>query len=58
MIMHLQYEREEEDIQRRYAAGEITNEQMWKELRELQRNYAQAAREAAQEAYERELDRW
>lgn len=52
------YEREEESIQRRYANGEITNAEMWAELRELQRDYRDSAREAAQGAYERELDNW
>lgn len=52
------FEREEEDIQRRYADGEITNAEMRAEIRELQRDYAGAAREAAQNAYDDEMERW
>jgi hypothetical protein len=58
MSAQSQYEREENDIQERYARGEISNEEMWKELQELQRDYRDAAREAAQAAYERELEQW
>lgn len=53
-----QYEREEEDIMRRYDEGHITKDQMWEELRELQRDYRQSAEQSAAEAYERELDNW
>lgn len=58
MSRRSQMEREEEDIQRRYQNGEISNAEMWDELRELQRDYAAAAREAAQNAYDDELERW
>ena len=56
--MSAQYEREEDDIQERYARGEISNAEMWAELKELQRDYRGAALEAAQEAYEQEMERW
>ena len=58
MPIPVQYAREEEDIQQRYERGEIGNAEMWKELKELQRDYRDSAQEAAREAYERELDRW
>lgn len=58
MSRESQFEREENDIQERYARGEITNKEMWAELSELQRDYAGAAQEAAMDAYEAELDRW
>lgn len=53
-----QYEREENAIIERYDRGEITNPEMWKEIRELQRDYRSAAEQSALEAYERELERW
>lgn len=52
------YEREENDIQERYARGEMTNAEMWAEMRELQRDRRAAAHEAAQDAYDREMERW
>jgi hypothetical protein len=58
MSAESQYEREENDIQERYARGEITNAEMWAELKELQRDYRAAAEEAAREAYDQELERW
>lgn len=58
MSRQSQYEREEERIQQSYALGEITNAEMWAEMRELQRDYAAAARESAQSAYEDEMERW
>lgn len=53
-----QFEREETAIQERYERGEITNAEMWEEQRQLQRDYRDAAEEAAREAYEREMDNW
>lgn len=58
MSAQSQFEREEDDIQKRYAAGEITNAQMWEEMKELQRDYRAAAEEAIHEAGERERDNW
>jgi hypothetical protein len=53
-----QYEREEQAISDAYGRGDISNAEMRKQLRALQRDYRDAAQEAAREAYERELDRW
>lgn len=58
MSAQSQFDREEEEIQARYARGEITNAQMWEEVKELQREYRRAAEEAALDAYERERDNW
>ncbi len=52
------FEREEQDIQERYARGEITNAEMWAETQELQRAYRGATEEAAGQAYQDEMDRW
>lgn len=56
--MQSQYEREEELLDRQYARGEMTSEEHTKAVNELWRDYRDAAREAAIEAAERELDNW
>jgi len=53
-----QLEREEQALQDQLDRGEITIAEYNREMRELQREYRAAAREAAQDAYDRELDRW
>ena len=53
-----QFDREEEAIMKMEARGELTHAEAMKELREMQRDYAQSARDSAQEAYDRELERW
>lgn len=53
-----QMEREEAAIDLAVERGEMTRGEANKALRELQRDYAAAARESAQDAYDRELDRW
>lgn len=58
MNIERQYEREERDIDERLNRGEISNDEYWKELRDLQRDYRSAAEEAAQDAYDLELSRW
>lgn len=52
------YEREENAIQEAYARGEISNAEMWRQMRELNRDYRDAAQEAGRDAYEQELERW
>ena len=52
------YEREENDICRREADGEISHKQAEYELRELRRDYRGAAEEAAEDAYRREMENW
>ena len=56
--MITQLEREEQDIEERYERGDITRKEMEHELRELYRDYRAAAEEAAETAYEEEMNRW
>jgi hypothetical protein len=58
MSIETQMEREEAAIWEAVERGELTNKEAWKQQLELQRDYAQAARESAQEEYDRELERW
>lgn len=53
-----QFDREEAAIQEAYARGDIDNKEMWRQLRELQRDYRAAAEEAAEGAYRREMEEW
>ncbi len=55
--MSLQYDREEAAIESAYERGEITHKEMCDEIKELNRSFSQHARECAQEAYDRELER-
>jgi len=56
--MSLQFEREEQFLEDQLANGEITNSEFNEEMRELQRDYTMAAEEAAQGAYNREMENW
>ena len=56
--MSYQLERLEDQLHDDYEKGRITRQEFEEELRQLHRDYREAAREAAHEAYERELDRW
>ena len=58
MNIESQFDREEETIYDAEERGEITREEATRELRELQRDYAAAGRDSAQEAYKREIERW
>lgn len=51
-------DREEELIARAYENGEITLEEYNHELQDIRREYRWMAEEAAQEAYDREMERW
>jgi len=53
-----QFDREEEAIMKMEDRGEMTHAEAANELRELRRDYEQAGRDSAQEAYDRELERW
>ena len=53
-----QWEREEEQVERDYEAGLISSTERNKLLMDIQRDYRNAAQEAAWEAHERELERW
>jgi hypothetical protein len=53
-----QWEREEEQIEKDYADGLITNKEYREMMSELQRSWRAAAEDAAQDAYEREMCNW
>lgn len=52
------YERAEDDLCHQLDEGQIDLEEFNQEMRELGRCYREDAQEAAQEAYNRELDGW
>lgn len=58
MSMQAQYEREEEAIIEAANRGEISHAEATKEIKELWRDYLEAARESADNAYRNELERW
>lgn len=58
MSIESQFEREEELIEQDYAAGNISSDERNRLLRDLHRDYREAARESAQDAYDREMERW
>ena len=58
MTMESQYEREENAIIASEQRGEISHEEGMKQIRELWRDYREAAQEAASEAYFREMENW
>lgn len=51
-------EREEEDIDRREADGQISRQEAQEERQQLHRDYRGQAEEAAENAYRDELERW
>ena len=57
-----QYEREEEQLERDLAEGRISSAEYSRQLREMQRDYRDEARgaadEAAERAYQDEIGRW
>lgn len=53
-----QLEREEEELERELALGNINNREYNEQLRELHRDYQQDAMNAADDAREREMDNW
>ncbi len=52
------YYKEEEAIAESLSMGEITEEEAREEQRELDRDYREDARAAANESFQREMDRW
>jgi hypothetical protein len=56
--MNKQYEREESAIDEAYLRGYIDLNERNRQMRELSRDYQAAAEEAAQDAYNREMERW
>ncbi len=53
-----QMEREEDALFKSFECGEITQKELNAELNAMQREYAEMAEDAAQEAYRRERDYW
>lgn len=51
-------ERAEDDLVEQLNAGEISQADFNAEMREMARDYAAAAEDAAQDAYEAERGRW
>ena len=56
--MPTQFEREEDAIEEAHSRGDIDLQERNRQLRELHRDYRAAAEESAQEAYNREMERW
>lgn len=52
------FEREERLLEEQHANGEISTAEFNREMRELERDYGAAAEEAAQRAYDDEMERW
>ncbi len=52
------FEREELDLEERLRRDEISIQEFNHEMKEVNRDRRQAAEEAAQDAYEREMDDW
>lgn len=51
-------EKEEEILEEQLAEGGITQDEFNKAIRELHRDYAAEAEQSAQDAHDRELERW
>lgn len=51
-------ERQERELQEQFDAGKIDRSKFDLEMRDIHREYREMAREAAQNAYDDELDRW
>ena len=56
--MDRQIEREEQDIEAAVERGEMTRAEANRCIRDLHRDYREAAQEAARDAYDRELGNW
>ena len=53
-----QFELEEQHLQEQYESGNLSLKEFNHEMLELQRDYQGVAEEAAQEAYDNEMQRW
>lgn len=53
-----QFEREEKAIHEAYERGEISVAELNEQVRQLQRDYREAAEEAGEEARRREMENW
>ena len=52
------FEREMESLDQDLENGTIDTKEYNRNIREIENDYRDAARESAQEAYDREMDRW
>ena len=55
--MNKQFDREVEDLEQRLGDGLISTKEFNEEMREMERGYREQARDAAQEEYDREMNR-
>jgi len=53
-----QFDKEEAHLEQMLSSGQISVYEYNKEMQELQRDYIECAREAAEMAYEEEFDSW
>lgn len=53
-----QFDREIERLENELACGEITQREYIKQMNKLERDYRAEAEEAAQQAYDDEINRW
>ena len=53
-----QFDREQDQLEQELENGTITQKEFNHEMLELQRDYQGAAEEAAQDAYDNEMNRW
>lgn len=58
MGIESQLEREEASITEEYNRGNISLKEYNEQIRDLHREYRAMAQEAAQDAYDREMDNW
>ena len=56
--MTTQWEREEDQLERDLADGLIDMKEFNAQMRELRRDYRDAAEESARDAYDREMSNW
>ena len=56
--MNAAFENEVESLENDYNLGFISLEELNKGMRELERDYIYEAEEAAQEAYDTEMEQW
>jgi hypothetical protein len=52
------YDKAEKQLEDDYAAGILSAEEYNEQMRDLQREYRDAADDAAQNAYDREMENW
>jgi hypothetical protein len=58
MTMDNQFDHEAEELENQLAQGAISNREYNREMLDLQRAYKDASIESAQNAYDREMERW